>query len=106
MMSGDGMTRLELAARAMQGMCANPGGPLQANSQGGWGYCNGNAATLSAEAFALADAMLAASGEPAGPELIRELEAVHADIVAGKAWHQTCGALAAIIVRLKDGGCA
>jgi hypothetical protein len=51
------------AAKAMQGLLANPGGPIQCNSRSGWGYCNTTADLLVSDVYALADAMLAARAE-------------------------------------------
>lgn len=50
--------RDEFAMAAMQGLLANPGGPIQANPMSGWGFCNSNLIDLAKEAFAIADAML------------------------------------------------
>lgn len=58
-----GMTlRDYFAAKAMQGMLANPGGPIQANDRCGWGLVNCTYAQVADEAYAMADAMLAARG--------------------------------------------
>lgn len=60
----NGMTlRDYFAAKAMQGMLANPGGPIQANDRCGWGLVNCTYAQVADEAYAMADAMLAARGE-------------------------------------------
>lgn len=48
------------AANAMQGMCANPGGPFQANDRSGWGLVNCTFADVANDAYAMADAMLKA----------------------------------------------
>ena len=48
------------AAQSLTGLCANSGGPYQANSQSGWGLVNCTAASIAREAYALADAMIAA----------------------------------------------
>lgn len=59
----NGMTlRDYFAAKAMQGMLANPGGPIQANDRCGWGLVNCTYAQVADEAYAMADAMLAARG--------------------------------------------
>ena len=50
----------------MQGLCANPGGPFQANRVSGWGFCNCAEDDVAAAARNLADALLralAAGGE-------------------------------------------
>ncbi|GAB1828705.1 helix-turn-helix domain-containing protein [Achromobacter xylosoxidans] len=47
---------------AMQGILANPGGPIQANDRCGWGLVNCTYAQVADEAYAMADAMLAARG--------------------------------------------
>lgn len=51
------------AMAAMQGFLANPGGPIQANDRCGWGLVNCTYAQVADEAYAMADAMLAARGE-------------------------------------------
>ena len=48
------------AAKAMQGLCANPGGPFQQSDQCGWTIVNCTTAQIAEEAYGLADAMLAA----------------------------------------------
>ena len=59
----NGMTlRDYFAAKAMQGMLANPGGPIQANDRCGWGLVNCTYAQVADEAYAMADAMLATRG--------------------------------------------
>ena len=50
-----------LAGQALAGLCANPGGPFQANAMQGWGMCNCDEHTVARTAYTLADAMLAAS---------------------------------------------
>lgn len=59
-----GMTlRDYFAAKAMAGLCANPGGPFQACDRSGWRIVNCTFAQIADEAYGLADAMLAARGE-------------------------------------------
>jgi len=50
------------AAKALQGMCANPGGPLQANGRNGWALVNCTSADVVTVAYDFADAMLRARG--------------------------------------------
>lgn len=52
--------RDDFAAAALQGLVANPGGPIQENSRSGWGYANTTPDGVATEAYALADAMLRA----------------------------------------------
>jgi len=59
--SQDGMTlRDYFAAAALQGMLANSGGPIQANSLDGWGIVNTTRKDVASDAYIFADAMLAA----------------------------------------------
>ncbi len=54
-----GMTlRDYFAAKALQGLCANPGGPFQASSREGWAYANCSENDVALVAYQLADAML------------------------------------------------
>lgn len=56
-----GMTlRDYLAAAALQGLCANPGGPFQANDRSGWGLVNCSTFDIAGSAYDIADAMLEA----------------------------------------------
>lgn len=48
------------AAKAMQGLLANPGGPIQVNPMSGWGWCNCNVEDVAEFAWHVADAMLKA----------------------------------------------
>ncbi len=48
------------AAKAMQGLCANSGGPFQSNSRSGWGLVNCTNDQISEAAYLLSDAMLRA----------------------------------------------
>lgn len=48
------------AGQALAGLAGNPGGPYQANSMSGWGLVNCQPRDIAGEAYALADAMLAA----------------------------------------------
>lgn len=54
------------AAKALQGLFANPGGPFQANGMSGWALCNCTVDDIAAETYRLADAMLIARS--ANPE--------------------------------------
>lgn len=46
------------AAKALQGLLANPGGPIQANGMSGWSWCNCSPEDVAYLAYSLADAML------------------------------------------------
>ena len=46
------------AGRALAGLCANPGGPLQANDRSGWGLVNCTMDQIAETAFDLAEAMI------------------------------------------------
>ncbi len=48
------------AAKALQGLTANPGGPIQANDRSGWDMVNCDANNVATLAYAMADAMLRA----------------------------------------------
>jgi hypothetical protein len=48
------------AAKAIQGLLANPGGPIQANGMSGWDWCNCAAEDVAALAWHIADTMLKA----------------------------------------------
>ena len=48
------------AAKAMQGLLSNPGGPIQANPQNGWDYTNTPPEGVAGTAYEMADHMLAA----------------------------------------------
>ena len=55
-----GMTlRDYFAGQAVAGLCANPGGPYQANSMSGWAIVNCGVSDVAIEAYRVADAMLA-----------------------------------------------
>lgn len=59
--SGPGMTlRDYFAAKALQGLCANPGGPFQHNDMSGWAIVNCELDDIANESYKLADAMLKA----------------------------------------------
>lgn len=59
--SGPGMTlRDYFAAKALQGLCANPGGPFQVNDMSGWAIVNCELDDIAKESYKLADAMLKA----------------------------------------------
>ena len=54
-----GMTlRQYLAGQALAGLCANPGGPFEANDMSGWGIVNCTPADVAAECLRLADALI------------------------------------------------
>ncbi len=56
-----GLTIRDAAAfKALQGLCANPGGPFQASAQCGWMLVNCTHDQVAQEAYFLADAMLRA----------------------------------------------
>lgn len=56
-----GMTLLDyFAAKALQGLCANSGGPFQGNGASGWGIVNCSVDDVAMEAYGIADAMLKA----------------------------------------------
>lgn len=60
----EGMTlRDNFAAKALQGLCANPGGPFQSNDMSGWGIVNCDLDDVATESYKLADAMLKARGD-------------------------------------------
>lgn len=53
------LTKRELfATMAMQGLMANCGGPIQANGNCGWSYCNSNPSEVAEVAVSVADALL------------------------------------------------
>lgn len=47
------------AGKALAGLMANPGGPIQANGMSGWGLTNCDVSAVAKYCYALADAMLA-----------------------------------------------
>lgn len=51
------------AGMALQGLLANPGGPIQANGMSGWGWTNCDQRDVVQAAFGIADDMLAARKE-------------------------------------------
>lgn len=56
-----GLTKREhMATAIMAGLCANPGGPYQANGNSGWGIVNCAMHDIANEAVNLADALLSA----------------------------------------------
>ncbi|WP_032961314.1 hypothetical protein [Bordetella hinzii] len=58
----DGLTVREyFAAKAMQGLLANPGGPIQANGCSGWGIVNCTEDQIAEQCLVLADALIRAS---------------------------------------------
>lgn len=59
-----GFTKRELfAAMAMQGLLANPGGPIQANGMSGWSIVNCEPINVGRTALGMADALIAALNE-------------------------------------------
>lgn len=48
----------QFAGQALQGLCANPGGPFQANGMGGWGPANCTIDQIADTAYELANAMI------------------------------------------------
>ena len=59
-----GMTMRDyFAAKALAGLCANPGGPFQANDASGWSIVNCSVLDIARECYGLADAMLAERGD-------------------------------------------
>ena len=50
------------AGLALQGLCANSGGPFQASPASGWALVNCTIDAVAQEAYSLADAMLKARG--------------------------------------------
>lgn len=55
--------RAWLAGQVLAGLCANPGGPTQANGARGWGLVNCTIGDVGEAAAALADSTLKALGE-------------------------------------------
>ncbi len=59
-----GMTQRQVfALAAMQGLLANPNGPVQTNAMTGWGFVNVDPVGVASIAFEMADAMLAEGGD-------------------------------------------
>jgi hypothetical protein len=59
--SFNGMTlRDYFAGKVIEGLCANPGGPVQGNDRTGWGFVNCTTDGIASDVYALADAMLKA----------------------------------------------
>ena len=55
-----GMTLLDwMAGQALAGLCANPGGPIQANGSTGWGFTNCDQQYVAGLSYDIASAMLA-----------------------------------------------
>lgn len=54
--------RDRLAEKAIQGLLANPSGPIQANGMSGWGLCNCTIEQVADFAWHIADHMLKARG--------------------------------------------
>lgn len=60
-LASPGMTlRDYLASKALQGLLANAGGPVQTNGRTGWGLVNCALSDIATLAYQMADAMLAA----------------------------------------------
>lgn len=57
--AGQETLRDQFATQALAGLCANPGGPFQANAQSGWTIVNCTPADVARQCYDLADAMLA-----------------------------------------------
>ena len=53
------------AGKALEGLLANPGGPIQANGMSGWGWTNCDQKNVADAAWGIADDMLAARKEDA-----------------------------------------
>jgi hypothetical protein len=66
--------RTYLAAKALQGLCANSGGAFQANDHTGWGMVNCTVDDVAELAVALADATLRALAAPMEPRAVRQGE--------------------------------
>lgn len=63
-----GLSKRELfAAMAMQGLLANPGGPIQANGMSGWALCNCTEDDVVGTSLSLADALIAALNKEPTP---------------------------------------
>jgi len=56
--------RAYFAAKALQGLLANPGGPIQANSMSGFGWCNCKIEDVCGFAVGLADALITELATP------------------------------------------
>lgn len=50
----------DFGGMTLQGLCANPGGPFQANDMSGWAIVNCELDDIAKESYKLADAMLKA----------------------------------------------
>ncbi|MGL6208706.1 MAG: hypothetical protein ACRC14_02610 [Paracoccaceae bacterium] len=57
--------RWDAAMAAMQALCANPGGPVQANQYTGWNFVNCQSDGVAKVALSLADDLIAASKDSA-----------------------------------------
>lgn len=51
--------RADAAKHILAGLCANPGGPLQANGMSGWGFCNCSPSDVVGLAVEMADELIA-----------------------------------------------
>jgi len=66
--SAPGMTlRDYFASAALTGLCANPGGPFQANQINGWAIVNCEVGDIAKTAYDCADAMIAAREKEPAP---------------------------------------
>ena len=50
--------RDQFAMAALQGIMANPSGPIQSNGMNGWGWCNCSPSDVTNLVYSMADAML------------------------------------------------
>ena len=50
--------RDQFAMAALQGIMANPSGPIQSNGMSGWGWCNCSPSDVTNLVYSVADAML------------------------------------------------
>ncbi len=58
--------RADAAKHILAGLCANPGGPLQANGMSGWGFCNCSMTDVVGLAVEMADERIARLKEKGG----------------------------------------
>ena len=73
--SSDGMSLREwYRGQALAGLCANPGGPFQANAMNGWGIVNCTADHVAKWCDELADAMLAIDADASRSSSMRSGE--------------------------------
>jgi len=67
--------RLDLAARILSGLVANPGGPYQSNGRTGWSLCNCDEAQVAGTAIGLADSLMVANAVAPIPHDAKESNA-------------------------------